>query len=62
LIFLEASILLCSISNNYKKYFIVGWNTWDYYRYEINEKTIRDSVDIIVSTGLAALGYEYSLF
>jgi alpha-galactosidase len=46
------------ITNNLFK----GWNSWNHYSCHINEKLIRQTADIIISTGLAAVGYQYSLF
>jgi hypothetical protein len=42
--------------------FIKGWNSWNHFGCNINEKLIQQTADTIVSTGLAAAGYEYSLF
>lgn len=39
-----------------------GWNSWYNFGCNYNEQMIRDTVDIIVSTGLASLGYQYSSF
>jgi alpha-galactosidase len=46
------------ITNNLFK----GWNSWNHYQCHINEKLIQQTADIIISTGLAAVGYRYSLF
>ena len=40
----------------------VGWNSWYNFGCNYNEKRIQQTVDVIVGSGLAALGYEYSLF
>jgi len=40
----------------------MGWNSWNHFHCNINEKLIRETADAIVSTGLAAAGYEYGLF
>ncbi|KAL2478884.1 Alpha-galactosidase 2 [Forsythia ovata] len=37
----------------------MGWNSWNHFQCDIEEKLIRETADAIVSTGLAALGYEY---
>jgi hypothetical protein len=42
--------------------FIKGWNSWNHFGCNINEKLIQQTADLIVSTGLAAAGYEYGLF
>ena len=37
----------------------MGWNTWNKFQCNIEEKLIRDSIDALVSTGLKDLGYVY---
>ncbi|CAA2971316.1 alpha-galactosidase [Olea europaea subsp. europaea] len=37
----------------------MGWNSWNHFHCNIEEKLIRETADAMVSTGLAALGYEY---
>ncbi len=37
----------------------MGWNTWNTFGTEINEELVRQTADYIVSSGLAAAGYEY---
>ncbi|XP_028783186.1 alpha-galactosidase-like [Neltuma alba] len=37
----------------------MGWNSWNHFQCDINEEMIRETADAIVSTGLAALGYQY---
>lgn len=39
--------------------FLVRWNSWNKFRTRINETLIKNSADALVSTGLAALGYNY---
>jgi alpha-galactosidase len=41
--------------------FIKGWNSWNHFQCNINEKLIQQTADAIVATGLAAAGYQYSL-
>lgn len=38
---------------------IMGWNSWYVWGCEVTEKNIRDAADLLVSTGLAAHGYNY---
>ena len=38
-----------------------GWNSWNHFSCNINEKLIQQTADIIVATGLAAAGYEYGV-
>eukprot|EP00249_Psilotum_nudum_P008602 c21397_g2_i1 orf=3-842(-) len=37
----------------------MGWNNYNHFNWSINEELIRATADAMVSTGLAALGYEY---
>jgi hypothetical protein len=36
----------------------MGWNDWSYYQCDMNEQTILDNARALVSTGLAAKGYD----
>lgn len=37
----------------------MGWNSWNTFGSDINEKVIRETVDAMVETGLRDAGYEY---
>ncbi|AXB48424.1 alpha-galactosidase [Amycolatopsis albispora] len=37
----------------------MGWNSWNTFGCDINEQLIRDTADAMVSSGMAAAGYEY---
>lgn len=37
----------------------MGWNSWNHFACNIKEDLIRETADAMVSTGLAALGYQY---
>lgn len=37
----------------------MGWNSWNHFSCQINEKMIRETADALVSTGLSKLGYTY---
>jgi alpha-galactosidase len=37
----------------------MGWNSWNHFGCNINENLIKQTADLIVSTGLAAKGYKY---
>lgn len=37
----------------------MGWNSWNHFRCNLDEKLIRETADAMVSKGLAALGYKY---
>lgn len=39
----------------------MGWNSWNTFGYDVTETNIRASADFLVSSGLAALGYNYVL-
>ncbi|PRP89387.1 hypothetical protein PROFUN_01250 [Planoprotostelium fungivorum] len=48
-----------AVNNGLGKTPQMGWNSWTGYFCNINETIIRDTVDTLVNTGLAALGYKY---
>jgi alpha-galactosidase len=37
----------------------MGWNSWNFFRCNINETVIKDVADAIVSSGLRDAGYRY---
>ncbi|KAJ4713960.1 Alpha-galactosidase [Melia azedarach] len=37
----------------------MGWNSWNHFQCKIDEKLIRETADAMVSSGLAAVGYQY---
>ncbi|XP_019412785.1 PREDICTED: alpha-galactosidase 1-like isoform X2 [Lupinus angustifolius] len=37
----------------------MGWNSWNHFSCQIDEKMIRETADALVSTGLSKLGYTY---
>ncbi|KAJ0104507.1 hypothetical protein Patl1_19229 [Pistacia atlantica] len=37
----------------------MGWNSWNHFQCKIEEKLVRETADAMVSSGLAAAGYEY---
>ncbi|XP_078148182.1 alpha-galactosidase-like isoform X1 [Carex rostrata] len=37
----------------------MGWNSWNHFGCNINEKLIKQTADALVSTGLASAGYKY---
>ena len=37
----------------------MGWNSWNMFGNSVNESSIRETADAIVSSGLAACGYKY---
>ncbi|KAL6211381.1 hypothetical protein ACLB2K_016608 [Fragaria x ananassa] len=37
----------------------MGWNSWNHFNCRIEEKTIKETADALVSTGLSKLGYTY---
>ncbi|WP_426484195.1 glycoside hydrolase family 27 protein [Flavobacterium sp. 2] len=37
----------------------MGWNSWNTFGTDINEKLVKETADIMVSSGLASAGYDY---
>ncbi|KAL2938977.1 Alpha-galactosidase 1 [Bienertia sinuspersici] len=37
----------------------MGWNSWNHFGCNVNEKIVKETTDELVSTGLSKLGYEY---
>uniref|UniRef100_A0A0C9RJP7 Alpha-galactosidase n=1 Tax=Wollemia nobilis TaxID=56998 RepID=A0A0C9RJP7_9CONI len=37
----------------------MGWNSWNHFYCQIDEKVIRETADALISTGLSKVGYEY---
>ncbi|GAA0140249.1 galactosidase [Lithospermum erythrorhizon] len=37
----------------------MGWNSWNHFQCNIDEKLVKETADALVSTGLAAAGYHY---
>ncbi|KAK3043305.1 hypothetical protein RJ639_002548 [Escallonia herrerae] len=37
----------------------MGWNSWNHFQCNLDEKLIKETADAIVSKGLAAVGYKY---
>ena len=37
----------------------MGWNSWNYFHRDINEKLIMEEADALVSSGMKDAGYEY---
>jgi alpha-galactosidase len=37
----------------------MGWNSWNHFGCKIDEKLIKQTTDLLVSTGLSAKGYVY---
>ncbi|XP_037492920.1 alpha-galactosidase [Jatropha curcas] len=37
----------------------MGWNSWNHFQCNIDERTVKTTADSLISTGLAALGYKY---
>ncbi len=59
-------LLLCiliiyssSLDNGLGKTPQMGWNSWNKFGCNINEKLIRDTIDALVNTGLSEAGYKY---
>ena len=37
----------------------LGWNSWNTFKFNVDEDLVKATADILVSTGLAKLGYNY---
>ena len=37
----------------------MGWNSWNHFGCKINEQLIKQTADVLVSSGLAAKGYKF---
>jgi alpha-galactosidase len=51
--------LSLALNNGLGKTPPMGWNSWNRFACNINETLIRQTVDALISTGLAAKGYQY---
>lgn len=58
-ILLLLAISACALDNGLGKTPPMGWNSWNRFRFNINETLIRQTVDLMVNTGLAAKGYKF---
>jgi alpha-galactosidase len=47
------------MSNSLKLTARPGWNSWNTFKYAVDEKLIKSTAMRLVDTGLARLGYEY---
>jgi alpha-galactosidase len=57
LIYLIFAQWLCA--NDLAKTPPMGWNSWNYFGYDINDSLIRGTIDAMVSSGMRDAGYEY---
>ena len=51
--------IVLALDNGLGKTPPMGWNSWNKFHCDINETLIKETVDLLVSTGLAAKGYKY---
>lgn len=65
-ILMAATILLVAVTNSMAQKFDnlaltppMGWNSWNIFQTNINEKMIRDVADGMVSSGMKDAGYQY---
>lgn len=49
----------CTLDNGIGLTPPMGWNSWNHFGCKINEKLIKETVDLLVSSGLAKKGYKY---
>lgn len=52
-------MLVSALDNGLGRTPPMGWNTWNHFGCKINETLIKQTADLLVSTGLAAKGYKY---
>lgn len=50
---------VCCLDNGLGKTPPMGWNSWNHFACNINETIIKETIDLLISTGLAAKGYKY---
>lgn len=58
-LFLTLSIVFAQKTQNLAMTPPMGWNSWNKFGCDINEKVIKEMADAMVSTGMSKLGYEY---
>lgn len=62
-ILLIAFLFVALYSNAQKKLILetppMGWNSWNYFACDVSEVLIKEMADAMVSSGMAAVGYEY---
>ncbi|CAA2978798.1 alpha-galactosidase 3-like [Olea europaea var. sylvestris] len=58
-IFDTSSYGILQLENGLAKTPQMGWNSWNFFACNINEKVIKETADALILTGLAKLGYEY---
>lgn len=59
LIIIAIIITVSALDNGLGKTPPMGWNSWNHFACKINETLIKQTADLLVSTGLAAKGYKY---
>src|ERR1700761_3673800 len=62
LYFLTITLLYCTTATSQsttRRTPIMGWSSWNNFRTNISESTIRTQADYMISTGMKAAGYSY---
>lgn len=59
LLLASLAVLTSCLDNGLGRTPPMGWNTWNHFGCKINETIIKETADLLVSTGLAAKGYKY---
>ncbi|KAK9780145.1 putative Glycoside hydrolase superfamily [Seiridium cardinale] len=54
-------LVLASLVNGLAQKPQMGWNSWNTFKSSINESVILNTADVLVSSGLTAVGYNYLL-
>jgi hypothetical protein len=55
-------VAVCSVealNNGLGKTPQMGWNSWNYFACNLNEQIVNETIDNLISSGLAAAGYRY---
>jgi alpha-galactosidase len=59
LLFVVLAVLSTALDNGVGLTPPMGWNSWNHFGCFINETIIKQTADLLVSSGLAAKGYKY---
>lgn len=64
--FIVLAVLVCVVVSNYAQKFEglaltppMGWNSWNTFQIKINEDLIKQTADMLVSSGMRDAGYNY---
>jgi len=57
--FIALAAVVCALDNGLGLTPQMGWNSWNKFACDINENLIKNTIDALVDTGLAKVGYKY---